>query len=116
MSRDEAALLDILNAAQAAQRFVAGMSQTQFLGDEKTQSAELHQLLVLGEAAKRVSATFRASHPAIPWRLITGMRDNLINEHDEVELGTVWDTVARDLPSLLAAVCEPLVPPHRPSS
>lgn len=36
MSRDEAALVDILNAAQAAQRFVAGMTQEQFSGDEKT--------------------------------------------------------------------------------
>ena len=115
MSRDEAALLDILNTAQAAQRFVAGMSDVQFLADDKTQSAVLHQLLVLGEAAKRVSAEFRTSHPDIPWRLVTGMRDNLIHEYDEVDVDTVWDTVARDLPSLIAAV-EPLVPPHRSSS
>jgi uncharacterized protein with HEPN domain len=40
---------------------------------------------------------------------MTGMRDNLIHEYDEVELSDVWDTIARDLPSLIAAV-EPLVP------
>jgi uncharacterized protein with HEPN domain len=113
MTRDEAGLLDILNAARAAQRFVAGMTLEQFSGDEKTQSAVLHQLLVLGEAAKRVSAAFRAAHRDIPWRLMTGMRDNLIHEYDEVELSDVWDTIARDLPSLIAAV-EPLVPQPGP--
>jgi uncharacterized protein with HEPN domain len=113
MSRDDTALLDILNAARAAQRFVAGMTQEQFSTDEKTQSAVLHQLLVLGEAAKRVTSAFRTSHPEIPWRLMTGMRDNLIHEYDEVDLIDVWDTVARDLPSLGAAV-ERLVPEQSP--
>jgi uncharacterized protein with HEPN domain len=37
-----------------------------FLNDLKTQSAILHQLLVLGEAVKRLSEGFRTSHPAIP--------------------------------------------------
>ncbi len=109
MSRDEATLLDILNAARAAQRFVTGMTQEQVLGDEKTQSAVLHQLLVLGEAAKRVSPAFRNLHPNIPWRLMTGMRDNLIHEYDEVELSDIWDTIAHDLPPLIAAA-ELLVP------
>lgn len=64
----------------------------------------LHQLLVLGEAAKRVSLAFRDLHPNIPWRLMTGMRDNLIHEYDEVELIDVWDTIAQDLPSLIATI------------
>jgi uncharacterized protein with HEPN domain len=55
----------------------------------KTQSAVLHQLLVIGEAVKRLSQDFRRDHPEIPFALIAGMRDKLIHEYDDVDLEEV---------------------------
>ena len=104
MTRDDAAILDILRAARLARTFVAGMDRHSFLADDKTQSAVVHQLLVIGEAAKRVSDSMRAAQPAVPWASMTGMRDKLIHEYDDVDLEEVWQTVARDLPSLIAAL------------
>jgi uncharacterized protein with HEPN domain len=101
MPRDSAALLDIARAARLVMEFVGGASKDTFLNDAKTQSAVLHQLLILGEAVKRLSGEFRARHPAIPWTLIAGMRDALIHEYDEVDLDEVWRTVKRDVPDLL---------------
>lgn len=74
------------------------------------QSAVLHRLLVLGEAAKRISRPFRAAHPEIPWSQMAGMRDRLIHGYDEVDLDEVWRTVTRDVPALLEQI-EPLLPP-----
>lgn len=74
MPRDEAAVLDIPHAAQRALRFVAGMSREEFAADEKTRSAVLHQLMILDEAVKRISAEYRTAHPEIPWRLMAGTR------------------------------------------
>lgn len=59
MSRDRATLLDILKAARLTVEFREGLEKRAFLADPKTQSAVLHQLLILGEAAKRLSAEFR---------------------------------------------------------
>ena len=101
MPRDDAALLDILKAAQLAMRFITGMDETAFLQDPKTQSAVLHQLLLLGEAVKRLSEEFRARHPAIPWRTIAGMRDKLIHEYHDVDLDEVCRTVPTDTPHLI---------------
>ena len=53
MSRDSATLLDMLKAARLAVEFREEMNKRAFLNDPKTQSAILHQLLILGEAAKR---------------------------------------------------------------
>ena len=86
MKRDAAAILDVLKAAQLAQTFVAGMDRNSFLADDKTQSAVMHQLLVIGEAAKRVSDATRTAYPAVPWATMAGMRDKLIHEYDDVDI------------------------------
>lgn len=79
MPRDDAHLLDILRAARLAIEFKGTVEQSEFLGDAKTQSAVLHQLLIVGEAVKRISPEFRAAHPEAPWRAIAGTRDKLIH-------------------------------------
>jgi len=55
MSRDDATLLDILSAARRALAFKRGLRGRNFMRDEESQSAIVHQLLVLGEATKRLS-------------------------------------------------------------
>ncbi len=113
MSRDEATLLDIAKACQLATGFKRGIDKEVFLDDLKTQSAILHQLLLLGEATKRLSLEFRSAHPHIPWSKMAGMRDKLIHDYDEVDLDEIWKTVTTDIPKLLT-VLVPLVPQEKP--
>lgn len=113
MDRDDASLLDIARAAHLTQDFCQGMTKSQFLDDRKTQSAVLHQLLILGEAVKRLSDGFRQQHATIPWRLIAGMRDKLIHGYDSIDLNEVWKTTSQDMPDLLNQI-EPLLP-QKPS-
>ncbi len=107
--RDDASLLDIARAASLLIDFVQDMSKPQFYTDLKTQSAVLHQLLIIGEAVKRLSEDFRQQHSNIPWRLIAGMRDKLIHGYDSVDLDEVWKTALQDIPDLLASI-QPLLP------
>ena len=102
MSRDSATLLDMLKAARLAVEFREGMEKRAFLEDPKTVSAVLHQLLVLGEAGKRISQECRTQHTDIPWKKIVGMRDKLIHEYDDIDLNEVWKTVRSDVPRLIA--------------
>lgn len=107
MPRDDAHLLDILRAARLAIEFKGPAGKEEFLGDAKTQSAVLHQLLIVGEAVKRISPEFRSAHPEVPWRLIAGTRDKLIHFYEGVDLEEVWKMVAADLPELIRLI-EPL--------
>lgn len=89
MPRDETTLLDIARAAHLVTDFKKGMDKETFLKDIKTQSAILHQLMVIGEAVKRLSQDFRTHYPEIPWELMAGMRDKLIHGYDIVDLDEV---------------------------
>ncbi|SPF45794.1 conserved hypothetical protein [Candidatus Sulfopaludibacter sp. SbA4] len=112
MPRDEAHLLDILKAARLAVEFKGTADKDAFLTDAKTQSAVLHQLLVIGEAVKRLSPEFRAAHPEVPWKLIAGTRDKLIHFYEGVDLEEVWKMLTSDLPEPIQLI-EPLAPDAR---
>lgn len=108
MSRDNAIILDILKAAKLAIEFLGNANQNEFNRDSKTQSAILHQLLLIGEAVKRLSEKFRDQYHSVPWKKIAGMRDVLIHQYDDVDLDEVWRTVRNELPGLIAQL-DPLV-------
>ncbi len=92
----------MLGAARTISEFRGAATKARFERDRKTRSAVLHQLLVLGEASKRVSADVRAANLQIPWTLAAGMRDRLIHGYDDVDDDEVWATITTDIPKLIA--------------
>lgn len=105
---DFAAIVDIVTASRQALQFVEGLDLEQFRADSKTLAAVILQLLILGEASKRLSADFCSDHPELPWSEIGRMRDKLIHHYRRTDPDQVWATVAKDLPEVLR-VLEPLI-------
>jgi uncharacterized protein with HEPN domain len=111
MSRDDASLLDTLHFAREILGLSAGLTEDRFLADTTTQYAILYLFTFLGEAITRLSTTFRAQHPDIPWSAIAGMRNPLVHGYDKVNLNGVWITMTEDLPIFVATI-EPVVRPE----
>ncbi len=111
MWRDDASILDMLNACRRIQRYMKGMDRAAFLDDEVRQDAIIRQLTILGEAAKRISSECRVTHPEIPWQRIAGFRDVAIHQYDKVILPRVWQVLEEDL-GRVADQLSVLVPPE----
>ncbi len=101
MCRDAVILEDIRNAGGLVIEFVEGLDQATFLSDLKSQSAVIHQLLVMGEAVKRLSHEYRTAHQEIPWKLLAGMRDKLIHAYDSIDIDQVWQTAKHEIPTIM---------------
>lgn len=70
-------LIDIVEAANAIARFLAGINEERWIDDEVRQSAVMHQLIIIGEAAARLSRAFHHAHSQIAWADIVGFRNLL---------------------------------------
>lgn len=102
--RDAGTLRQIVGAAHAVESFCQDTTLDEFRIDIKTWSATQYQILVIGEAAYRLSESFIAAYPEIPWRDIKDMRNVLAHAYDLVNLDIVWQTATRDIPALRAAI------------
>ncbi len=99
-------LTDIVDAIDAALSFVQGMNVTQFRADQRTIYAVTHALEIVGEAARRIPEPVRARHSAVPWQLMTGMRDRLIHGYDTADPDIIWKTATEDLPLTHSLIVE----------
>jgi uncharacterized protein with HEPN domain len=71
------------------------------LADTQCQDAVIRRIEIIGEAARRVSEDSREAHPQLPWQAMVGMRNVMIHDYDDIDLGVVWETLQNDLSPLV---------------
>ncbi len=104
MWRDDAFALDMLVRAERAIAALGDASEPEFAEDPVRQDAVVYSLIVIGEAASRISDEYRKAHPKVPWRAIAGMRNRLVHDYRDIQLDVVWNVVNRDLRPLVEAL------------
>jgi len=104
MRREQDRLLDILDAADDVARFITGLSENGFASSDLVQSAVRHKLIVIGEAATRLSEELRERHREIPWDQMRGFRNIAVHEYFRVDATTVWTISTRQLPQLRSQI------------
>ena len=111
MWRDLAWLLDMLHATEKVLEYAKGLPEDRFFQSSLHQDAIIRQLMIIGEAAKKVSPDMRQEHPEVRWKKIAGFRDVLIHGYFDVDLGKVWEIIREDLPELLKTL-RAIIPPE----
>ncbi|ALP53315.1 hypothetical protein Tel_09195 [Candidatus Tenderia electrophaga] len=108
--RDAAYLWDMLQAAKEVASMLDNRDLPAFLNDRVLVRAIERGIEIIGEAARRVSASFMDSHPEIPWRQIIGQRNILAHEYGQIDHELLYKTVVDDVPELIVLL-ENLLPP-----
>ena len=108
--RDTGYLWDMLDAARAIESFVQGLEFASYADDRKAQMAVERALEIIGEAARRLSDTFKAAHPEIRWRSLIGQRNILAHEYGEILVERVWRVAIENVPELYK-ILDTLIPP-----
>ena len=109
-ARNNAALLDMVNAMEAIARFLVGRTYDDLLDDELFQSAVERQLEIMGEAANQLSSDFQVAHTEVDWSGAIALRNIIIHKYDDIDYDRLWQIVSVEVPQILVQV-KPFVPP-----
>jgi uncharacterized protein with HEPN domain len=96
--REEFRLRDILGAIATIREH---LGSGEF--DRKTTDALLYNLVVIGEAAARISEETRGRASEIPWTSIVGLRNLVTHEYFRIDLDVIEDIVNTSLGPLETA-------------
>lgn len=104
INRLEDYLEHMREAARLALSYVADLDKNAFLADKRTQQAVILNIVVIGEAATKISneyPDFIARHTSVPWKNMKGMRNRIAHGYFDIDLDIVWATVQSALPPLV---------------
>jgi uncharacterized protein with HEPN domain len=102
MSRRDWSLFvaDMQEAIEKIASYFDAMTFTDFQSDTRTVDAVVHNLLVIGEAARCLPASIKENHPDIDWIAINGLCNRIAHEYFGLSLSVIWEIVQTDLPRL----------------
>ena len=66
--------------------------------------APVKSIEIIGEAGARVSEEGRDAAPDVPWLEFVAMRNRLVHAYFDINLDVIWESVRKDLLSLVAAL------------
>ena len=106
--KDRALLWDIKEAAQDILEFVEGMSSQDFEASKVVRYAVERQVVVIGEAANKISDSFKEKNHQIPWSAIIAQRNIIAHEYGEILVERIWLLTHEHIPELLRQI-EPFI-------
>lgn len=87
----------IIDSIKKIKDYVRGMSFLDFSVDNKTQSAVIMQLQVIGELSKKAREEVKKEID-IPWRQMSGLRDMVAHDYFSLDIEAIWKTVNENIP------------------
>jgi len=91
---------DILNSVLKTEEFIGDMSYRDFIEDDKTSSAVVRKLEIIGEASKNIPKEIRMKYEEVPWSDMAKMRDKITHFYFGVDYEIVWKVIKERLPTL----------------
>lgn len=104
MRRDVDLLTDLLRTADELAHIVGGLDEERFAGDDVVRSAAMYKLVVIGEAAAKLTPELRERFADVPWPAIVGFRNRATHAYFAVDWSIAHQVATRDVPDLAGRV------------
>jgi len=91
---------DILDCIEKIDEFIGSMDFEKFIEDDKTKSAVVRKLEIIGEATKNIPKQIRQKYRKLPWADMAGMRDKIAHFYFGIDYTIVWEVIKERLPEI----------------
>ncbi len=101
---DRLYLQDILDAADALDRFLQGIEYQHLVENEILSSAVIQKFIVMGEASARLSNELKARYPGLPWHQVISLRNIVVHGYFNVDWWIIWNAAKANVPDFASDV------------
>jgi len=91
---------DILECIEATEKFTKDISFREFTKDDKTSSAVVRKIEIIGEAVKNLPKSITDKYEKVPWSSMAKMRDKICHFYFGIDYEIVWKVIKENLPRL----------------
>jgi uncharacterized protein with HEPN domain len=101
MKQEEEDLLqDMLESIHLIEEYSKTLTRAKLLRDQEKQDSIARRLAIIGEIAARLPKSAVNEMSEISWKDIVGMRNKIIHDYGDIDVGVLWKTIKTDLKPL----------------
>ncbi|MBE6653904.1 MAG: DUF86 domain-containing protein [Ruminococcaceae bacterium] len=101
MKNDNYYIQKILTDLRFIVNHMEGVSRQALEAEEVLLDSMLFRLIQIQETSKKLSDAYKMEHDEIPWTDISGLRNRIVHDYGNVDLGVVYATLTNDIPWLI---------------
>lgn len=101
---DRGLVAEIRESTDLIARYIDGLSGDAFEADSLRRNATAFRLLIIGEAAGKLSSAVTDKLPDIDWRGMLGLRHRLAHDYGSTDFSVIWTIASIEAPRLAQAL------------
>lgn len=99
-------LKDIIISIDKIKKYTTNLTYNELLEDEKTIESVMYNLIIIGEATKKIPPEIRILYPNIEWQKIAGLRDVIAHGYFSININIIWNIIQTKLDDLKSCIQE----------
>lgn len=108
MDKDDNVFIgQILEYAHKIVERTQGLTRKEFDHNDILRDGLAFRVQCIGEAASRLSQSYRVQHPEVPWQRIVSIRHRIVHDYMNINPNILWEVVTKSVPELIQLLQSP---------